>query len=134
MKKKLLALFMVFAVALALVACDDPTPPAPEKFTVTFDTQGGTAVPSQEVEKGQLATRPANDPTKAGDAEGCFNWFTTDRRCSIDFSKAIEANVTVYAQWTESCSTVTLCLTLKKVDLSNLLQRVGGQVKNQLTY
>jgi oligopeptide transport system substrate-binding protein len=137
MKKKLLALFMVFAVALALVACDDPTPPAPEKFTVTFDTQGGTAVPSQEVEKGQLATRPANDPTKAGDAEGNWsfkNWFTTATGDVVfDFSKAIEANVTVYAQWTREVVVPTVTLSFNSKEggsaVAPITVEVGGQVE-----
>ena len=66
--------------------------------TVTFDTDGGTAIPSQEVRSGATATQPA-DPTKSGYTFGGWykeNTFTTP----FDFDDAITADTTVYAKFT----------------------------------
>lgn len=74
------------------------TEPVAETFVVTFDTQGGSEVAAQEVEAGEKATQPA-DPTK--DANTFKGWFTTaDGDTAFDFDQAIEADTTVYAQWT----------------------------------
>lgn len=78
--------------------------PEPTKFTVTFEVNGGSAVAALTVEEGKLATKPA-DPTKKATAEKTYEfagWFT-DAACTVaaDFSKAISANVTFYAKWTE---------------------------------
>lgn len=67
-------------------------------YTVTFNTDGGSAVPSQEVRSGSKATQPA-DPTKATYTfSGWYkeNTFTTQ----FDFTAAIVADTTVYAKWT----------------------------------
>ena len=68
-------------------------------YTVTFDTDGGTAIPSQSVRSGQKATKPA-DPTKSTMTFGGWykeNTFTT----AFDFSTdTIVADTTIYAKFT----------------------------------
>ncbi len=44
-------------------------------FVVTFDTQGGTAIARQEVERQQTATRPTTNPTR--EHYTFDNWYTT---------------------------------------------------------
>ena len=67
-------------------------------FTVTFDTDGGSAVAAQEVKNGEHATKPA-DPTKSGFTFD--NWYADKAHVTLfDFEKiAITANWTVYANW-----------------------------------
>lgn len=67
--------------------------------TVTFDTDGGTAIPSQSVRTGAKATKPA-DPTKEGYEFG--GWYEEDTFTTVfDFDDPITANTTVYAKFTE---------------------------------
>jgi len=75
-------------------------------YTVTFDSQGGSAVTSQTVNHGGLVTEPA-DPTRKGytfggwyKESGCTNaWdFDTD---------TVISDVTLYAKWTINTYTVT---------------------------
>jgi uncharacterized repeat protein (TIGR02543 family) len=73
--------------------------PVETKYTVTFNTNGGSAVSSQSVVKEAKATKPA-DPSKAGfDFAG---WYTDAALTSAyDFNKTVTAGVTLYAKWTE---------------------------------
>lgn len=70
------------------------------KFTVTFNSNGGTAVASQEVAAGGLVQRPAS-PTKTG--KYFVDWTTTpDTDYSVntqlfDFSTPVTGNITLYA-------------------------------------
>ena len=71
------------------------------KFTVTFDTQGGSEIPAVEVEKDAKVTQPA-DPKKEGYAFG--GWYTK-AACAVedeyDFDTAVTAAFTLYAKWIE---------------------------------
>ena len=75
------------------------------KFTVTFDSQGGSAVASQKVNKGGKAKRPG-DPTRGGYA---FTGWYTDQGCTqkYDFDSTVTANKTIYAGWKAKTCTVT---------------------------
>ena len=73
------------------------------KYTVTFDTDGGTPVPpAQEVEYGLTATEPAA-PEKTGYTFD--GWYLGDEK--YDFSAAVEQNITLTAKWTLNTYTVT---------------------------
>ena len=66
------------------------------KYTVTFNSYGGTPVPpAQEVEYGLTATEPATAPTKTGYTFD--GWYLGDEK--YDFSDAVEQNITLKAQW-----------------------------------
>ncbi|MDE7261702.1 MAG: InlB B-repeat-containing protein, partial [Oscillospiraceae bacterium] len=73
-------------------------PPAPAEYTVTFDSQGGSAIASQAVVGGGTATKPA-DPTRTSYTFG--GWFT-DAVCTMewDFGTAVTEDITLYAKWT----------------------------------
>lgn len=67
-------------------------------YTVTFDSDGGSAVEPQDVAPGEQAVKPA-DPVKTGfDFKG---WFLKDGT-AYDFSAAVTGNLTLYAHWAES--------------------------------
>ena len=72
--------------------------PSPTTYTVTFDSNGGSAVPAQTVENGATATVPA-EPTKEGYVFG--GWHTSPSNDSpFDFSdNIINSNVILYAFW-----------------------------------
>ena len=66
--------------------------------TVSFDTDGGTAVPDQSVRVGAKAEKPA-DPTKEGYTFG--GWYEEDSfTTAFDFDEPISADTTVYAKFT----------------------------------
>ena len=64
-------------------------------FTVTFESNGGSAIESQNVEENKMATKPVN-PTKAGYT---FTGWYTDESCTqeYDFSTPVKENLTLYA-------------------------------------
>ena len=73
------------------------------KYTVTFNSYGGTPVPpAQEVEYGLTATEPAA-PEKTGYTFD--GWYLGDEK--YDFSDAVEQNITLYANWEKNIYTVT---------------------------
>ncbi len=66
-------------------------------FTVTFNTDGGSEIASQSVEKDGTVSEPA-EPTK----DGCvfLGWFTdADFSTEFDFAEEILADTTLYAKW-----------------------------------
>jgi len=74
-------------------------PPEPVVYTVTFNTQGGSTVPSQTVNAGERVAKPAN-PTRSGYIFG--GWYT-EAACitAWDFdSSTVSGNLTLYAKWT----------------------------------
>lgn len=72
--------------------------------TVTFDSKGGSDVPSQSVEPGNKVICP-DIPTKEYYAFG--GWFT-DEECTteFDFSQSISSSLTLYAKWTRAYNDV----------------------------
>ena len=83
-----------------------PTPAPTPIYTVTFDSQGGSAVVSQTVEQDAKVTEPTV-PTKTDYAfggwykeSGCTNAWNFD-------TDTVTANVTLYAKWTTSVHNIT---------------------------
>lgn len=66
-------------------------------FAVTFDSNGGEAIPSQAVKNGQFATKP-EDPVKVG--YSFAGWFNGDTEWNFD-TDAVTGDVTLIAHWTE---------------------------------
>lgn len=75
------------------------TPPAPTTYTVTFNSNGGSAVSSQTVESGGKVTEP-EDPTKEDYTFG--GWYKEDTLTTEwDFTNdTVSGNTTLYAKWT----------------------------------
>ena len=78
------------------------------KYTVTFDSYGGTPVPpAQEVEYGLTATKPA-DPTLKG-YTFAFWYLGEDEQnaTAYDFNTPVTENITLTAKWNINKYTVT---------------------------
>ena len=89
------------------------------KYTVTFDSYGGTPVPpAQEVEYGLTATEPAA-PKKTGYTFD--GWYLGDEK--YDFSAAVEQNITLTAKWEAKKANVHLMI-FKSGDLSTPIVNV----------
>ena len=79
---------------ITLVATWEQQQVVPTVYTVTFDSNGGSAVTAQTIEEGQKATKPA-DPTKSGyDFKG---W--TLNGSAYDFNTAVNGDITLVATW-----------------------------------
>jgi len=70
-------------------------------YTVTYDSNGGSAVTPEEVEDGNLATEPT-DPTR--DGYPFVGWFTDDDTFLVEWdfdSDPVTDDLTLYADWVE---------------------------------
>ena len=68
-----------------------------ENFTVSFNSDGGSAVTSQEIVDGSLATLPTPAPTK--EANTFLHWSLTAEGTEFAFTTPITADTTLYAIW-----------------------------------
>ena len=79
---------------------------AKASYTVTFNSNGGSAVKAQTVKNGAKASKPAS-PTKSGYA---FKGWYSDKSLTkaYNFNSAVKANLTLYAKWEKKATyTVT---------------------------
>ena len=84
-------MLIVFTL-LAVYSCGDDDD-GRTKFTVTFDTDGGSAVPSQTVKEGDKVAKP-EDPTK--DNAVFAGWYIGDDRFNF-VSTTVTADITIKA-------------------------------------
>ena len=93
---------LLFAMAL-IVSCDNSNKtPSVEKFTVTFDPNGGGQSYKVEVESGK--TIPTQEiPTREG--YSFDGWYLNDTK--YDFSKPVTSNIKLVAKWNILKLTVT---------------------------
>ena len=91
----------------------DSSTPVKQTFTVTFNTDGGSLVSSQTVEKGNKVVKPVN-PTKEGYTFDCW----TLGLLEFNFNTAINQNITLTARWTRNPepSTPVVKHTVKFID------------------
>ena len=65
--------------------------------TVTFESNGGSAVAAQSVPFGSVATRPA-DPTRSGYVFA--GWYSDQKLTrAFDFATPLDTSITLYAKW-----------------------------------
>ena len=70
--------------------------------TVSFNSNGGSAVASQRVRSGDGVSRPA-DPTRSGYAFA--GWYADAKLTKpFDFNAAVSGDLTLYAKWTKSAT------------------------------
>lgn len=93
MKKNILnKITLALTIVLAIVVLTGCT----KKFTVTFNSNGGSSVQSVEVKKGKTVEKPV-DPTREGYE---FVEWTLDN-ASYDFSSKVTSDITLVAKWKE---------------------------------
>jgi uncharacterized repeat protein (TIGR02543 family) len=74
-----------------------------EKYTVTFDTDGGSEISSKEVSEGEKVAKPSN-PTKAGYV---FKEWQLDGK-TYNFNSPVTKNITLKAVWTKELAKYTV--------------------------
>ena len=79
-------------------SAEDPPdePSIDETFTVTFDSDGGSAVAAQKVKDGEKAKEPA---VPAKDGFVFMGWQLADSAESYDFSEPVTGNLSLIAIW-----------------------------------
>lgn len=88
---------LLILVALGIISCktdDSDSENVLQKFSVTFDSDGGSEVTSQIVEINKTATKP-EDPKKTGYT--FIDWYKDDT--PFDFTKTITSGITLTAKW-----------------------------------
>ena len=86
----------------------------PQKFNVSFNTDGGSAVNGQIVEKGQKVAVPE---TPQKDGYNFIGWFLNDEK--FNFENAIIGNLTLTAKWEKVEKAVTPVKDNKKPKVEN---------------
>jgi len=95
-------------------------------YTVTFKTNGGSAVDSQTVAAGETAKEP-EDPKKDGYKFG--GWYADSELTSLfSFAAKIEKDTTLYAKWTETADKM-VAVTSVALDKETATVNVLGTVK-----
>lgn len=107
--------------------CDECNEPL--NYIVSFDTNGGNALPKQGVEIGGKVTKPA-DPVRDGYIFA--GWYKEDGT-AFDFDAAITGNVTVYAHWTDADATAETYFAFKDVEGGVEISAKDGQTLPQDT-
>lgn len=77
------------------VSCTPQAPVDPTKYTITFDSQGGSEVAAQEVAENVAATAP-EEPTK--DGYTFVEWLSGET--AYDWTAPVTGNLTLTAKWT----------------------------------
>ena len=76
-----------------------------KKYTVTFDSNGGSSVSSASVQTGAAVTAPSN-PTKQGFQFA--GWYAdSSLNAKYDFASPVTQNITLYAKWVTTVVPVT---------------------------
>lgn len=108
-------------------------PPEPDKYTVTFDSDKGSAVDSQNITSGEKATAPKNPTRKNYTFAGWYNG-----NAKYDFNTPVTANLTLKAKWTKvSVKAPSKAPTLKNKKSKQLtitIKKVSGADGYQVTY
>lgn len=96
----------VSVTAVTLASCDN-TETQQAEWTVTFNSNGGSAVESVKVKDGETVTKPT-DPTYDGYK---FLYWTADGKTEYDFTKPVNANTTLVAVWQVESSAKSFTVT-----------------------
>lgn len=102
---------------------DEESVPTIEVFTVTFNSNGGTSISSQEIEKGKTIQIPQN-PLK--DNYNFLGWFINDTM--FDFSTPITSNINLNAKWDKVYFSITFDSN-GGTDVDSLLINKYGYIK-----
>ena len=108
------------------------------KYTVSFDTDGGSTVESQTVVTGNKATKPTSTPTKKG--YNFVGWYTDNTYTTeFDFENTIITdNTTIYAKFEDTSIIRLNGYTFNKIStlegLTTGYYVIGGYISNSNEY
>ena len=71
-----------------------------DEVTVTFDSNGGSKVAKQTIEKGAKAEKPSNPKRSGYTFRGWYE--DEDLKIKYDFSQPVNEDITLYARWSRS--------------------------------
>ena len=102
----------------------------PTKYTISFDSNGGSSVSNQVVSSGGKVTKPS-DPTRS---TYYFRYWTKDGVNEYDFNKSVNSSFSLLALWykytyTTSCGGTNCTVTIKRngVQITDIEQlKVNG--------
>ena len=108
-------------------------------YKVTFDSRGGSAVATQEVDAGEKASAP-EAPTRETDLDYSYafaGWYR-EEGCTnaYDFDAAVNSNITLYAKWNQSQLLAKQVVAMKETSSSlaySDYQKNDNTVKDTLT-
>lgn len=87
-----------------------------QKYTVTFDSKGGTLVEAQTVKKNETATRPA-DPTREGYI--FLGWYTSETSTvEYDFDTKVVEDITLIAKWGQANEITDISIVLEETEIT----------------
>lgn len=120
--KKIFSVFLTLLTVVVLVGCK------PKTYTVTYDSDGGTNVPTATVKKGELVKKP-EDPTKEGYV--FFVWTTVKGDADKEFSFStvkINSDITLYATWTEISNSVVTFDSRGGTEVASIAVETGQKI------
>ncbi len=100
MRKKLFSIVLAVLTIITCLMFASCKKEETIKYTVSFDTMGGTTISSQQVKANKTVARPL-DPTKTG---YIFSyWYLEDENVAFDFdSYKVNSDITLKACWIDS--------------------------------
>ena len=103
-----------------------------QHYVVTFDSNGGSKVDSQKVEKGERLKEPQK-PTRKGYTFG--GWFSDQELRQVwDFAEPISSDITLYAKWVlEQKETSTTKSTSITTEVTTTLSAAAGKPAGSTT-
>ncbi|WP_461247172.1 InlB B-repeat-containing protein [Treponema sp. R6D11] len=114
-RKKIKVFIPIICIFFALlVACELENPwmaEVLEEKTITFNSNGGTPVPSQKLIAGERVKRPQNPTKRNADTEPMTfsGWYTDNETFDqlYDFDFVPQTDMTLYAKWSEGTGGTT---------------------------
>lgn len=87
---------VALVIAIAIIICLLLPKDTKTVYTISFNTDGGSEVVSQQIEEGKIIAKP-DDPSKEG--YEFLGWYLNDKY--FDFETEVEGNLTLDARWKE---------------------------------
>lgn len=109
-----LLVLMVLGLSIVLSCKNGPgsNSVSTAQYTVTFDTQGGSSVPSRKVNHGKTVQKPAPNPVRTSYT---FDGWYKERAYTTpwNFTKdVVTANITLFAKWIPAVTPTTVSVTI----------------------
>ena len=132
MRKKLFSIvlaILTIITCMMFVSCGDEEKTT--KYTVSFNTYGGSTVSSQQVKENRTVAKP-EDPTQSGYA---FQyWYLDDESVAFDFETyKVTSDITLYAYWTTTCTVTYKILDevvgTEQIDVNEYIKRPAAPVQ-----